>query len=242
MSSAIIIERIDHTCAHQAQGIAIVIDVIRAFTVAGYAFAGGARAMWLVRTTEEAQALRQQYPDALLAGEVGGRLIPGFDFNNSPSLMAQRDVHGKLLIQRTGAGTQGAVAVAQTAATILLCALTNAKATASYAEQLATTLKQPITLFPTASFTDTSPWNEDVLCADYLEALLREQDNAQGILSQGMQRLRVARLQPWQQGDPDLPSGDIAAVLSPDRFNFAMVGSRKEWQHITYVDVEQHQV
>src|SRR5260221_11956752 len=92
----------------EARGVVIVIDVIRAFTVAAYAFAGGAARFWLVSAVDEAFALREREPRALLAGEVGGRLIPGFDFNNSPSLMAAADVYGRLLIQRTGAGTQGA--------------------------------------------------------------------------------------------------------------------------------------
>jgi hypothetical protein len=34
--------------AAQARGV-VVIDVIRAFSVAAYAFAGGARGLWLVR-------------------------------------------------------------------------------------------------------------------------------------------------------------------------------------------------
>jgi phosphosulfolactate phosphohydrolase-like enzyme len=44
--------RVDRTTAPQARGVVIVIDVIRAFTVAGYAFAGGAERLWLVRTVE----------------------------------------------------------------------------------------------------------------------------------------------------------------------------------------------
>jgi len=79
------IKRVDLMAAAQARGVVIVIDVIRAFTVAGYAFEGGARGLWLVRQVEEALALREREPGALLAGEVDGRLIPGFDHNNSPS-------------------------------------------------------------------------------------------------------------------------------------------------------------
>ena len=72
------IRRVNRLEAVEAQGVVIVIDVIRAFTVAAYAFAGGAHRLWLVRTIDEAFALREREPQALLAGEVGGRLIPGF--------------------------------------------------------------------------------------------------------------------------------------------------------------------
>jgi 2-phosphosulfolactate phosphatase len=238
LSDTVSIARIDQNHTEQAQGTVIVIDVIRAFSVASYAFAGGARAMWLVRTPEEALTLRQRDTSALLGGEVGGRLIPGFDFNNSPSQMAQRDVRGKLLIQRTGAGTQGAVAVASQATLILLCALTNAWATATYAQRSAMTLQQPITLFPTAHTTDSYQRNEDIVCADYLEELLRAQHDAKALLDQGMQQIRLTRFQPWLANDPDFPSEDIEAVLAPDRFDFVMVGTRKEWQGITYVEVQ----
>ena len=96
------IRRVNLVAAAEAQGVVIVIDVIRAFSVAAYAVAGGAHRLWMVRTVEEAFALRQREPQALLAGEVGGRLLPGFDFNNSPSLMATAGVDRRLLIQRTG--------------------------------------------------------------------------------------------------------------------------------------------
>src|SRR6185312_1572762 len=93
-----------------ARGVVVVIDVLRAFTVSAYALARGARELLLVRGVEEALTLRDEtHPDALLAGEVGGRLIPGFDLNNSPARMQSADVRDRLIIQRTGAGTQGAV-------------------------------------------------------------------------------------------------------------------------------------
>jgi hypothetical protein len=69
-----IIHHISREQAEQAEGIVVVIDVIRAFTVAAYAFAGGAQRLWLVRTVEEALALREREPGALLAGEIGGRI------------------------------------------------------------------------------------------------------------------------------------------------------------------------
>ncbi len=229
--------RVDRTCAERARGVTIVIDVVRAFSVACYACAGGARELWLVRTTNEARALRQHAPDALLGGEIGGRLIPGFDFNNSPSQMAARDVRGRLLIQRTGAGTQGAVAAAQVSTCLLLCALTNARATAKYAKMLATAQKTSITLFPTF-FTEQMPaWNEDQICADYLEALLRERDDARDIITRGIAYLHeTERFAPWKVAHEDFPEADIDAVLAVDRFDFAIVGIRRKIDDITYVE------
>ena len=232
------IVRVDRTTVAQAKGVVIVIDVIRAFSVAGYAFAGGARGLWLVRTVEEALALREHEPGALLAGKVGGRLIPGFDLNNSPVCVAQADVHGRLLIQRTGAGTQGAVD-AVNASYILPCALTNARATANYATTLATPTEASIALLPTGMTSDFTYGNEDVVCADYVEALLQGRANVGEALAKDIAQLRVSgRFDWWEQGDKDFPFEDIAAVLDVDRFDFALLGTRKEWQGIIYVDVQ----
>lgn len=231
------IRRVNHSCALEACGVVVVIDVIRAFSVAAYAFAGGARSLWLVRTVEEARALREREPEALLIGEVGGRLIEGFDFNNSPSQMATADVRGRLLIQRTGAGTQGAVAV-ENATHLLLCSLTNAQATATYARKLAETSEGIATLFPTASFEEMTPSNEDTICADYIEALLSGRDDAAMVLADGIAYLHTtdcfAEFEPLSR---DSPAEDIPAILASNRFNFAMVGSRQQWREVTYVEV-----
>ncbi len=218
----------------------IAIDVIRAFTVAAYAFAGGARCMELVRTIEEAHALRERDPDALLAGEVGGRLIAGFDFNNSPTLMSSRDVRNRLIIQRTGAGTQGAVS-AVNASHVLLCSLVNARAIALYARQLAASGGDNIiTLLPTASNVNTGlDWNEDEICADYLEALLTDPAHAPAVLTKGIDHLQSTNRFKWfEPGSFDAPYEDIAAILAVDRFDFAMQGAHKQWHDITYVEVQ----
>jgi 2-phosphosulfolactate phosphatase len=232
------LQRIDRTNAAQAQGVVIVIDVIRAFTVAGYAFDRGAKELWLVRTVEDAEALHRRQPDALLIGEVGGRLIPGFHLNNSPAQMAAADVNGRLLIQRTGAGTQGAVS-ATNATTILLCALTNASATAHYAQKLAASTGETITLLPTATSPDDPAKNEDDICADYVEALLENSHAATAILEKGIDYLHNSgRLAQSKAGDPDFPIEDVPAVLSTNRFNFAMVGQQHAWQGIGYVKIK----
>jgi len=230
------ISRVGRYEALEARGVVIVIDVIRAFSVAAYALAGGAQALWLVRTVEEAFALHERNPEVLLIGEVGGRLIPGFDLNNSPAVMTASDVRGRILVQRTGAGTQGALAVAN-ATHILLSSLVNAQATATYARVLAESTGGVVTLHPTQSGLDNGEPGEDQICANYIEALLRGREDARTILDKEITRLHdMGRFEQWQQDESDFPAEDIPLVLDVDRFDFAMVGTRKLWGEITYVE------
>ena len=56
--------------ARQARGLAVVIDVLRSFTVSAYALAGGARECRLVTTTDQARALAATTPDAVTRAAV----------------------------------------------------------------------------------------------------------------------------------------------------------------------------
>lgn len=96
------------TCAI-ATGTVVVIDVLRAFTTAAFAFAAGASEILLVSTVAEALALRERFPASLVMGEVDGLPVAGFDFSNSPGDLVGRDFAGARFIQRTSAGTQGVV-------------------------------------------------------------------------------------------------------------------------------------
>lgn len=246
MAETLTIARIHGRDAEQARGVVVVIDVLRAFTVAAYALAGGARELLLVRTVEEALSLRANYfPDALLAGEVNGRMIPGFDLNNSPVMMQSADVRKRLIIQRTGAGTQGAVN-ARYASRLLVASLVNACATATYAAQLATAQNVGrITLVPTASpFEDNGRLTiEDDACADYLEALLHRQDDADAVLAQSIVRINATECSGvFSQGFEDFPAGDVTAALAANRFGFAMEGQRKTFGEIEYIAVRRVEV
>jgi 2-phosphosulfolactate phosphatase len=78
----------------------VVIDVMRAFTTAAYAFAAGADEIDLVSTVEEAFCI-----PGFRMGELGGRLIPGFDHNNPASQLVGRRLGGRAVL-RTGSGTR----------------------------------------------------------------------------------------------------------------------------------------
>ena len=80
------IDVVDHVAgASRARGIALVIDVFRAFTVAPHAVAAGASRVLPVGAIEDALALRDAMPDAVLVGERHARRLPGFDAGNSPT-------------------------------------------------------------------------------------------------------------------------------------------------------------
>lgn len=240
MQDSTLIRRVFRGDEEQAEGIVIVIDVIRAFTVAAYAFGAGASSMWLVRTVEEARTLRKRDPAALLAGEIGGRLIPGFDLNNSPYHMARASVAGRRIIQRTGAGTQGAVG-ARHATHLLVTSLVNARATADYAARLSRVSNLPITLLPTESSSGGIVRNEDKYCADYIEALLTCPVAAPDILSERITQLHNEGRFSCKIGDEDFPVGDTEKILAVNRFHFVMVGKHQEYQGMTYVEVEKRE-
>jgi len=104
------IDVFDHVAgAREARGIAVVIDVFRAFSVAAYAFDAGAARVLPVAEIEDAKALARRFPGAVLAGERHARRLPGFDIGNSPTEVRAIGLQGKVLVHTTHAGTQGLV-------------------------------------------------------------------------------------------------------------------------------------
>ena len=70
--------------AKQAEGLTVIIDVFRAFSVACYAVANGAEKVIPVGSLELARSLKEQNPDSLLIGERKGIMPEDFDYGNSP--------------------------------------------------------------------------------------------------------------------------------------------------------------
>ncbi|MFV0306786.1 MAG: 2-phosphosulfolactate phosphatase [Desertimonas sp.] len=114
-------------------GPVVVIDTIRAFTTAAYAFAAGAAEIVLVDTVDDALAYKAAHPGVLAMGEDRGLRPEGFDFPNSPALVSRADLTGRTLVQRTSAGTRGVVA-ARSADRLWAASLVCASATARAVE------------------------------------------------------------------------------------------------------------
>jgi 2-phosphosulfolactate phosphatase len=217
------------TCS-TAIGAVVVIDVIRAFTCAAYAFAAGARDIILTGTVDEALALGRQMPGSLLMGELDGLPIADFDFGNSPTELIGQDLAGRRLIQRTSAGTQGIVR-SQCTGHLLAASLVCAGATARYLQRLA---PDSVTFVITGINADRDG-DEDAACADYIAALLR---NGSYPVEDGNQPNPAPFLRRVYEsttgrmfGDPTHPEfsvADLERCAEIDRFNFAMPVERRD--------------
>jgi 2-phosphosulfolactate phosphatase len=206
---------------HTAQGTVIVIDVLRAFSTAAYALSLGAREILLVGTVEEAQSLRPQIPNSKVMGEVNGIRPDGFDFGNSPTYLSQEDLSGVTMIQRTTAGTQGVIR-SQNAEVLLASSLVVANATVQHVKKLGA---DQVTFVITGK--DFGGGDEDLACAEYMEALLKgEQPDPQPFI----QRVLTSK-DASQHFDPNkvgFPVSDLDYCTQIDKFDFAMPIERND--------------
>lgn len=203
--------------AKQAEGLTVIIDVFRAFSLECYLYDMGVKEIRPIGSIEDAFALSEKIPDSILVGERKGKKCEGFDYGNSPSTVDRQHVAGKTIIHTTSAGTQGIVN-AQSADEIITGSLVNAKAIVSYIK-----MKNPETVSIVSMGTRgicTNP--EDELCAEYLISLLEGREIADI-------EERIASLQ-TNGGehffDPDnqevFPEADYWMCIKHDQFPFVI--------------------
>src|SRR5665648_413567 len=149
--------------AREAEGLTVIIDVFRAFSVACYAFDNGIKRLIAVASPEEARDLKDRLlAETVLTGERNERKPEGFDFGNSPTEMLTADLAGKTMIHTTTAGTNG-IMEARGAREILCAGLVNAAAIVKYI-----TLARPATVTLVAmGYRATETAEEDLICLLY---------------------------------------------------------------------------
>ena len=80
--------------AKQATGIAVVIDVFRAFhDCLLFIMNNGAECIYPVGAVETAFRLKEENPDIILVGERNEIIVPGFDYGNSPANIERTGFH-----------------------------------------------------------------------------------------------------------------------------------------------------
>ena len=128
--------------AQEAAGagdLVVVVDILRSSSFVATALAIGAEAVRPVVTVREALQLHRSpgpLGNALLAGEIDGVKVEGFDFGNSPTELLSREgeVRGRTLILRSTMGTKAIQAAKACGADpVAVGCILNARTVAAYA-------------------------------------------------------------------------------------------------------------
>lgn len=208
--------------AKQAEGLTVIIDVFRAFSVACYAFDNGVKKIYPVGNIDDAYTLKEHNPNYILVGERNEKKPDGFDFGNSPSQILSGKMEGKTMVHTTSSGTQGIVN-AVNAKEIITGSFVNAGAIIKYIknqrpEKLSLVCMGYACLYPT---------DEDTFLAEYikdtLEGKLTDFKKMVEILHTGAgARFFEPEKQDWA------PSEDFKLCLDLNRFSFVL---RVEKEH-----------
>lgn len=204
----------------EAQGVCVVIDVLRAFTTAAFAFGKGAREITFVASPEDAFSLKEKDPSLVLMGEENGNPIDGFHYGNSPMEIEKASLKNCKMVQRTSSGTQGIVGCSH-ASHIFASSFVMAEAT----------IKCILDIKPShvsLIVTGRNNGDEDLAFAEYLKARLENRSfDLEYLLNRVKSSLAASRL---IRGKYSYPEGkeDVANAVKLDHFPFAIKVFKEE--------------
>lgn len=218
--------------AKEATGITVIIDVFRAFTVEAYLMNNGAEKLIPVGDKQIAYEYKNQNNNCILIGERKGKILPNFDYGNSPSQIENVDFSGKTIMHTTSNGTQG-IANAKNASEILTGSLVNAKAIAKYIKQ-----KNPeeVSLVSMGSGVQTE---EDNLCAYYIKSILENKEIDLEKEIESLKETSGAKFFDKSQQDV-FPEQDFYLSTEVDKFNFVLkvIKPVEGFNYIEKIDVD----
>lgn len=201
--------------AKEATGITVIIDVFRAFTVEVYLMNNNADKLFPIGDMNIAYNYREKN-DCILVGERHGKILPGFDYGNSPSQIKDIDFSRKTIMHTTSAGTQG-IANAKNASEVLTGSLVNAKAVAEYIKK-----KNPKEVSLVCMGLEAkSQTEEDNLCAYYIKSMLEDKPID---ISDKIQKLKTTSGAKFFDKDQQdvFPEEDFYLSTEVDKFNFVL--------------------
>ncbi|MGW4808770.1 2-phosphosulfolactate phosphatase [Kitasatospora sp. NPDC004272] len=196
--------------------VAVVIDVMRAFTTAAWAFGQGAERIVLAESLDAALELKGRHPHWVTLKD--GAPAPGFDAVNSPGRIRGTDLAGRTVVQKTTAGTVGALAVR--GAELVLCA--------SFAVAGATA--RALRGRPDVTFVVTGEEGraeEDLACAQYIaqRATGTDPDPAPYLRRAATSTAADELTLGVREG---VHEDDVRLCLELDRFDFAMAAAAED--------------
>ena len=202
--------------AQQAEGLAVVIDVFRAFTTAAYVMNNGAEKIIPVGTVEEAFEMKRTNHGVVLMGERDGKQVSGFDFGNSPHEVRNVDFTGLTVVQTTSAGTRGLVA-ASGADTILPGSFVMADAIVNYIKK-----KNPeIVSLVAMGWGGQVKSSEDEYLAEYIETKLSGgEPDFEKMKARIREHPEGAKF--FDKTQKTFVEGDFHAAMELNRFDFCL--------------------
>jgi len=214
--------------AKQAEGLTVIIDVFRAFSLECYLYDIDVKEIRPIGSVEDAFVLHEKMSGSVLIGERHGKKCDGFDFGNSPSTVVPEAVKGKTILHTTSAGTQGIVNATK-ATEIITGSLVNAKAVAEYIKK-----KNPETVsLVCMGNAGVRPAAEDELCAEYIKSLV------EGVELPDFEK-RVKDLQRhggehfFDENRQEIyPKEDFFMCIKYDKFPFVIKINKDEYGFIT---------
>lgn len=201
---------------------AVVIDVLRAFTVAPWVLNRGAERLWLAASNADALALKATLGNETLAMKDGAP-HDGFELSNSPHQISQLNLQGHQVVQRTTNGTVGVLAAGHLPV-VLAASLVNATATVAALKKLKPGV---VDLVVTG---ENGQADEDLAAAEYIAAQARAAVANQQIdvdpriyehrvrRSAAAERLRTK----LRDGHPGVGPTDIEMALATNKFQKAL--------------------
>ncbi|MFW5976648.1 MAG: 2-phosphosulfolactate phosphatase [Bacillota bacterium] len=153
--------------ARKAEGLTVIIDVFRAFSVACYVFANGAEKIFPVGELKRAYNLKAKNPEYILIGEREGKKLPECNYGNSPAEVEKVDFTGKKVIHTTSAGTQGIVNSVN-AEEVITGSFVNVQAVVNYIKSSGPEVVSLVGMGEAGKVTA----EEDMMCCQYMKDLL----------------------------------------------------------------------
>lgn len=218
--------------AINAKGVAVIIDVFRAFSVACYAYDAGAVRVIATAGVEDAFQLKKNYKNSVLVGERNEKKIEGFDFGNSPTEIIKTDLSGKTVIQTTTAGTQGLIN-ARNADIVLTGSFVNAGAIVRWIKARNPAMVSLVAM----GYRGTTSADEDLLCAEMLASELKNISFVQGKRISDLQNTSGMRF--FNPANIDYsPPTDFFLCTMVNKFNFILKSTRRSDHNVDLMRID----
>ena len=153
--------------AKYAEGLTVIIDVFRAFSLEAYIMDKNPRELRPIGDYLLPLEYKKNNNDIVIIGERHAIKLDGYDYGNSPTEIADVSLEDKVVYHTTSAGTQG-IENAINAKEIITGSLVNAKAIANYIKNSNYDVVSLVAMGREGNIQS----EEDELCALYIKSLI----------------------------------------------------------------------